>query len=265
MTDKKKSKTLEKAIQRLDEMEKTPSLFAEVFRRQHLEKGVVSFTTLPDFSKLSPNEKRRKIVFGLPWQAYNETNPDHGLLLIFDLLQATPFAYQVSAKTRERVREKIRRTVHKNYWRAFQHHLNELPGDVGPDERTAFEDVILCAIWADINTERFEPIWLAAMAQHAYWIEQNEYAFGYLVALLDQQRSNEPHFLRGQKAVVSASEGGKIRASKTRKSTDSVLAEMARLADNGQSISRAADLAYRNGFGASAGANKKLWYRHRTK
>ncbi len=75
----------------------------------------------------------------------------------------------------------------------------------------------------------------------------------------------EPHALRGMKTVSSASDGGRIRAGETQKKTRAVLRKMERLILSGKSQSNAAKIAFKQGYGSSAEANRKLWQRRRRK
>ena len=260
------SKRVREALKRLDYWEENPERFFKAMEKQRHGNGVVNFTNYPNLGLLARPGDKQKICFGLPWQAYRELDPDHGLGLLHTVLEETPFAYPVSPETRKRVRAIIRQKVHEKYWFVLERSLDEIADRAADsEERDSLEDVILCSVWAHIETEHFSLAWLAAMARHAYWIEENEYAFGYLIALLDQKLSNESHFLRGRKSVESASQGGIARASMFHSVTEKTIGEMARLIDGGQSIARAAELAHGNGFGSSASANRKLWSRHRKK
>ena len=69
----------------------------------------------------------------------------------------------------------------------------------------------------------------------------------------------------GLKTVRAARYGGEQRAGKLAPDTQVRLAEIARLIDAGHTPSRAFELAARNGYGATAGANRALWYAHRRK
>lgn len=258
------SKRVRGMLQRLADGEENPERFFKAMEKQRHGNGVVNFTSYPNLGLLLRPGDKQKICFGLPWQTFTEVGMDHGLSLIHTLLEETPFAYPVSQDTRLAFREKIQRAVHARYWHAFQRSLREKTiGLADLEERNSKEDILLCAIWAHLETERFGPIWLAAMAQHAYWIEEDEYAFGYLIALLDQKLSNESHFLRGKKGLESAGLGGQVRAAKAKPKTKSVLIEMDRHISGGKSIARAADLTFRAGQGSSSSANRKLWSRHR--
>ena len=101
------------------------------------------------------------------------------------------------------------------------------------------------------------------MAQHAFYVLEDDFAFGYFTAQLDQKRENETHFLRGKKSLESAKLGGKVRSSIVKPETESTLREVKRLVGAGHSLSRSAELAHRNGFGTSPSANKRLWNRHK--
>jgi hypothetical protein len=126
-------------------------------------------------------------------------------------------------------------------------------------------DAFIVAGWVDLFEEPFQEVWLAAMALHAYAFQENDFAFGYLIALLDQKKNSESHFLRGKQTLRSAAQGGIAKSSVTRPETLRTLTELSRLVSDGHSLARASELAFKNGFGASAAANKKLWNRNNKK
>lgn len=74
----------------------------------------------------------------------------------------------------------------------------------------------------------------------------------------------ETDALRGEKAVKDAAAGGHAKSANQRRETERILAEMGKLIDKGASISGAARRCAGNRIGASAGANQKLWGRHRS-
>lgn len=96
------------------------------------------------------------------------------------------------------------------------------------------------------------------LAQHAA-NSGNEFAFGYLTALIDQLRDNERSYLRGESIVENARKGGAARAANA--ASQRTLAEMKSRIDNGQSVRQAAKNTSAAGFGSSGSANRKLWYR----
>ena len=92
--------------------------------------------------------------------------------------------------------------------------------------------------------------------------EPNEYAVGYLVALIDQKKNSEHHFLRGKGTLDSAKLGGLAKSATTKAKTKRTMTELLRLVSAGHSVSRASELAFKNGFGSSTMANKKIWSRN---
>lgn len=75
----------------------------------------------------------------------------------------------------------------------------------------------------------------------------------------------ELHALRGMKTASAAREGGNARSVARSQLTDAVLTTMASIMSDGHTIRRAAELAFRRGFGTSEEANRKLWTRHKNK
>ncbi len=122
--------------------------------------------------------------------------------------------------------------------------------------------IFIVAAWAQLFAEPYQETWLAAMAHHAYFVHHDDFAFGYLTALLDQKKGSEEHFLRGRETLKSASLGGVARSAATKMKTNRTLAELSRLLATGHTLARASDLAFKNGFGSSPMANCKLWNRH---
>lgn len=70
---------------------------------------------------------------------------------------------------------------------------------------------------------------------------------------------------RDIKVQKGRSQGGETRRAQTKDAKKRVLSEMERLIEKGQSISRSAALAHKNGFGCSKDANRKLWQRSHPK
>lgn len=73
----------------------------------------------------------------------------------------------------------------------------------------------------------------------------------------------EQHAVRGEKVLHGAAQAGDLRRRTVEPSSQKVLDEMERLRDRKHTVSRAADLAFENGFGSSPDANRKLYYRTR--
>lgn len=75
----------------------------------------------------------------------------------------------------------------------------------------------------------------------------------------------EGHAIRGQKTILSARQGGLVRRLTKAPMTAAVLARMEELSDRGFSISRAAQIAAKEGLGSSSNANRQLSKRYRPK
>jgi hypothetical protein len=78
-----------------------------------------------------------------------------------------------------------------------------------------------------------------------------------------RSRAHKPSVSRGKKTKRSASDGGKARANRKAVVRHNVLKEMQRVIDEGKSISCAARIAKKRGFGTGTEANRSLWYRSR--
>lgn len=87
---------------------------------------------------------------------------------------------------------------------------------------------------------------------------------GAAVRELELHRLNRNDALRGKKTVRGARQGGEGRQSALAPDTEHRIAEMARLVPS-HGIKGAAEVLFRNGSGASAVANRQLWYRHNQK
>jgi hypothetical protein len=71
--------------------------------------------------------------------------------------------------------------------------------------------------------------------------------------------------LRGRATVESARAGAAARARQHATRSRRIIGEIKRYIGSGKTVSNAASLAFRRGFGASPEANRKLWYRHTRK
>jgi hypothetical protein len=232
------------------------------FRSVKYAKGSVNFSELHFLPPPHTAEDSFATADGidLQWQGLRELKADHGLFAIFDILRAEGFSGSEieGAALAKEVKEKVSPKV----WRVIQRMLSSLD-DV--HNRSGQGTILLTALWAEIYADPFEELWLAAMAQHAYFVEESDFAFGYLTALIDQKRNIESHFLRGKKSVESGKLGGAARSASLRARTDRTLAEIERLLHEGLSLARSAHLAHRNGYGTSPSANARLWNRHTPK
>lgn len=75
----------------------------------------------------------------------------------------------------------------------------------------------------------------------------------------------EGHALRGEKTKKSASDGGLARAHSMRHRSLEIIEEINRIIRENPQLSqiRASQIAYDRGFGSSANANRRLFYRHK--
>ncbi|MEQ9379998.1 MAG: hypothetical protein RJP95_03990 [Pirellulales bacterium] len=106
----------------------------------------------------------------------------------------------------------------------------------------------------------FTPLWLAAAAMHTKLIAKNDLAFGYFCALFDQVSLNSVDLRAGRKSALGSSEGARQRKAKNKPKTTAVLKRMAEL-QPAHTVKRSAELAFNEGLGSSAEANRKLWVR----
>jgi hypothetical protein len=225
------------------------------------ESGIVQFSSfLMDIT----NSQNKKIVFegrvALDWQSFSELMDDHGQATICETLHPLGL-YILSVEKRSQLKSDIKSKISEAGWKGFESNLVRLQNE-NLDEK-AFE-VFIVAAWVQLFEEPFQMVWLAAMAQHAY-VLQDDYAFGYLIALLDQKKNSETHFLRGKETLRSAKLGGIAKSTATRAETQRTMLELSRLVLAGHTVARASDLAFKNGLGTSATANKKLWQRNHKK
>lgn len=245
-------------------LSKLPSLSPEVkFAEVRYTKGTTQFSRLVVAVDDLKNSKLKQTVrkpdsLGLEWQTFSELNADHGLALSYQILISAGFC-DTTKHTIESMTAEITENVGEQSWQQIEKNLLEL------DKENGLREIFLQAKWVELFAEPYEELWLAAMAQHAFYVLENDFAFGYLTAQIDQKRNLESHFLRGENSIKSASLGGLARSHALQNKTHQILNEMKRLIASGQSVARSADLAHKHGFGTSQGANKKLWERHSKK
>lgn len=79
------------------------------------------------------------------------------------------------------------------------------------------------------------------------------------------RRRHKPAIITGRGVRKGGKLGGEMRAGKYKPDTAKIIEEMARLHRDGQTISRAAELTAKKGYGTSKGANLKLWTRHKSR
>lgn len=106
-------------------------------------------------------------------------------------------------------------------------------------------------------------LWYAVNMKALYYCHYDDLRLGYLWAEYRMRMSVEKNAIRGQAVLRSARQGGLARGASRSVETSAVISAMEKRIAVGQSISNAARLTFNEGHGASAGANKKLWHRHR--
>lgn len=257
-TDKLKTKVKEVSFESVDGVlsSTTTTLF----------KGAVQFTKTsysPElaflYEKTPQSEGDSPPKLTLDWQSYSELDTEHGMFLVYEILFSEDFG-NLTKRSIENMSTQIAQKVGDQSWKTIEKHLK------GFGNETELQKVFLQATWAELFAEPLEELWLAAMAQHAFFVLEDDFAFGYLIAMLDQKlNNNESHLLRGKKNIESAKLGGQAKARMQLETTKNTLQEMARLIQDGQTIARSATLAHKNGFGSSETANKRLWTRHSKK
>jgi len=200
-------------------------------------------------------------TFALRWQGMTELDSDHGMSIICGTLMDADL-WILRPSRRNELFLQVKGRLNESSWAQVSESLRQTATEEDEDD---VRDVVLVGLWAELFAEPLSDLWLAAMAYHAYFVERNDFAFGYLTAQLDQRRETEKDFLRGRKSVESGRAGAEIRAKHSHAETERVLREIKRLVQRGHSISRAASIAAHGGVGSSPSANRKLWERHSKK
>ena len=228
------------------------------------KKGAVKFTEWR--FKISEGEESpridptgRRVIFD--WQKMLELQEDHGFSTMYRVLHSDE-ARKIFKRPSQDLATEIREKIGPDAWVYVERNWTDLCDGNDVDGRG---HVFLVAGWAELFAEKFGDIWLAAMAQHAIYVQEDEFAFGYLTALLDQKVTNESNMIRGAATLTAARSGGDVRRIDLTSFREVVLSEMERLISNGHTVSGAASAAKRLGIGTSQGANLALWYRHRRK
>jgi hypothetical protein len=229
-----------------------------------VSKGIVTFTSirmrpeeLPP-ATISPENTQR---IGLTWQSYSELQADHGEGITYGILFDEKFG-NLFARSTARLLADIGSKLKPSIMVKLNRFLDEIDDE---EDATGGRKIFTTAVWAEMFSEKYSEVWLAAMAQHAYYVEGNSFAFGYMSALLDKKASAERDFLRGKVTANSAGLGGKSRSSNFSSMREAVLAEMERLIGKGFSRANAARMTKEKGLGTSQAANEKLWGRHHKK
>ncbi len=227
-------------------------------------KGIVKFSSIrmrPESTTPSAVLAKNAHKIGLSWQGYSELQSDHGEGVTYGILFNEEFG-SLYAKNPTEMLFELGQRFGPSATASLERYLDELD-DMKDD--SGHRRIFLTAAWADTFAEPYSEVWLAAMAQHAYFIEENSFAFGYFSALLDMKKNTEQHFLRGKVTAKSAGLGGTTRSSKFSPVRDAVLTEMRRLVGKGFSRTNAARMTREKGLGTSQAANEKLWDRHHKK
>lgn len=195
---------------------------------------------------------------GLCWQSYSELRADHGHAIVYRVLlndDHHEWYRRTEAELLSDISERLSPTALKALISCLEN-LDDAKDDSG------HRRIFLRASWVELFSEKFSDLWLAAVAQHAYYIEEDDFAFGYLTCLLSQIWESEDHFLRGKNVAKSAGKGGLVKSFGFRPLRESILAEMQRLISRGSTRANAARMTFQRGLGTSESANAKLWDRH---
>lgn len=250
---------------RTEELKVDALIPGTVMHSHALQKGIFHFTRqffLPEGSDRPDPSRIAKDDLALPWQSLRELDADHGMSVTYQILIDAGFVSLRDEKSTAEISAEIQTKIGEENWRRVEAHLDRLGYK---QDKNGRRRTFLIACWTDLFEEPFSDLWLAAMAHHAYYVLEDDFAFGYLTALLDQRAQNERDYLRGKKGLDSARAGGRARAAKVRSDSDLRLGKMRGLVDAGHSVSRAAELTCRAGLGPSKSANAKLWHRHARK
>jgi len=236
-------------------------LSGRAFRETTFERGMVRLSTLSALSNAEeaaglPDKKARH---RLQVQSMLELTVDQGYSSAVAVLDRADL-WAFPRKRWDELAAQIRSKVPKSHWLEIEARLRPVPvAERMPD---IVADRYLVAVWADLFAPPLGNLWLAANAMFLYEEEGNEFAFGYLTALLNGREASEKDVLRGRRSVDSARQGGQVRAASHAARTRKVLDELGRLIGEGHSVKRASELAAANHVGSSAEANRKLWSRH---
>lgn len=121
------------------------------------------------------------------------------------------------------------------------------------------------------NAETLSPIWCKAtlcknirsvrVARDKMERERATLVLGMNISAI-RSRGLLPDVSRGKKTKRAASGGGQERARRNAQRNQEILAEMVRLKSSGKSVTRAAELAAKKGYGTSKTGNLSIWYRH---
>jgi hypothetical protein len=227
-------------------------------RWETFERGSVRLSKLTSFETLSENSAESRLSDDglLLWESLSELDPENGVIIVFETLDDAELL-DLPPQKLDKLTEEIRLNLDPQEWSEFGARLARID-KLGQDR-----EPLIVAFWAACCAEKLGNVWLAAMAYHAFFENEADYAFGWLTAQLYRRAEFEAHFMRGKKIVEDARKGGKSRATKRIAATSSVLRDMRASIEKGEKVSTAARLAFKRGKGKSPGANIRLWGRHR--
>ena len=241
------------------EVREFPGILGGKIKVSKAQRGIVQFST---FYAEFTHTHNTKIVFkgrlALDCEGYSELMIDHADSVICEILHPLGLHMPTEEKISQLLTEIKAATINTG-WEHFDSYLLKLRNECDEEKDT---NAFIVASWAQLYEEPFQQVWLAAMAKHALYFESNDYAVGYLVALIDQKKNSEHHFLRGKGTLDSAKLGGLAKSATTKAKTNRTMTELLRLVSTGHSVSRASELAFKNGYGSSTMANKKIWSRN---
>ncbi|WP_417435317.1 hypothetical protein [Hoeflea sp.] len=194
----------------------------------------------------------------LEWQDAVELQAANGFISCAVVLNGAEYG-GLGRKPIEKIKADILRLLGKD---GFAHFEAVAPPIGATDKGPNLHAIFFRATWVQFFAEKLSIDWLAAMAEHAYFVKNDEFAFGYMTALLDQKRGKERFFMSGAKSSAGASDAGKARSAKYKAQRAMVIREMLPLVKEHGNISLAAEIAAKRGIGKSKNANRKLWYEY---
>ena len=148
----------------------------QTLRKFQFSRGAVQFSTfgpdapIPEWTE----EERAKLGVWLKWQSYQELCDDHGQAATFGVLFDAGFL-RGGDRNPTALAAEIKSEIGDVAWQRVEKHLSKLGNE--SDECT-HKETFLIACRAELFSEPYEELWLAAMAHHAYFVEENDFAFG---------------------------------------------------------------------------------------
>lgn len=225
------------------------------------ENGIASLTehTFPwPLPEDAESEHSTSKGLRLAWQDAEELQKAHGLLSCALVLNGKEHG-GLGRKLIENIKADIARLVGQD---SFAYIDAAAPPIGATDKEPDLHAIFFRAVWGQLFAEDLSIGWLAAMAEHAYFVKKDEFAFGYMTALLDQKRGREKTFLSGAKSNAGSAAGGKTRSATFASKRAKVIREMVPLVMKHGNISLAAEITFKRGIGKSKCANRRLWYDH---